>query len=88
MKNNQRKKYRRGTLVHIPDLKVIKNNFATWLPCQVFKVSADEITSQGKRCIWLDYYSKGIYPEHVTLTTRKQRHEYYRESTRINKTKK
>lgn len=84
MKKNQRKKYRKGTLVHVKDANVLKNNFATWLPCQVFKVSSDEIIPQGGRYVWVDSYSKSIEPKYVTLTTRKQREEYYEQVRKEN----
>lgn len=79
MKHNQRKKYKRGTLVFVEDTQVLKNNFSHWPTSQVFKVADDEVSTDKKRYIWLDSYSQGLKPDNVRMTSKKERDAYNKE---------
>lgn len=76
MNNNQRKKYRAGTLVFVEDIEVLRKSFSSWPKCQVFKVSKDVVSNNKKRYVWVDSNSIGLEPKYVRLTTKEERAEY------------
>lgn len=82
MNSLQRKRYRKGTLVYVPDLNVLKDSFSSWNKSQVFRVvedSAFEGEKGPKRYVWVDSNSKALFAKDIQLTTPSQRKEYRKE---------
>lgn len=75
---NQRKKYRCGTIVYIENEYTLRNAFRTWPGDKLFKVTGDKI-SGGKRYVWVNNYSVGIYPGDVCLATAQQKRKRLKE---------
>lgn len=70
-----RKKFRPGTLVHIPNTEALKSRFLDWPKSQVFEVR-DDVTEFGRRFVFLENYSVGIEPEYIFMPTAAQRKTY------------
>lgn len=67
-----------GDFVYVEDVKTLRNSFASWLPCQVFKV-AEHTKSSGQWYIWVESNSKGLDPSKVRKATPDQVKQYRKE---------